>query len=57
VVLHSGEADRLLSRTLVRVMTFFMCWLFIIGLIMIGWTAWGFVPIVISVGFLLGGGA
>jgi hypothetical protein len=37
-------------------MTFFMWWLFIIGLILIGVTPWGFVPIIIAVGFLLGGG-
>jgi hypothetical protein len=36
--------------------TFFMWWLFIIGLIMLGWTAWGFLPIVIAIGFGLGGG-
>jgi hypothetical protein len=38
-------------------MTFPMWVLFIVGLIMIGVTPWGFVPIVISVGFLIGGGA
>lgn len=37
-------------------MTLFMWALFIIGLLMIGSTGWGFVPIIISVGFLLGGG-
>lgn len=38
-------------------MAFFMWWLFIVGLLMIGATPWGFVPIVISVGFLLAGGS
>lgn len=38
-------------------MTFLMWALFIVGLLLIGSTGWGFVPIIISVGFLLGGGA
>lgn len=38
-------------------MTFFMWWLFIIGLITVGYTAWGFLAIIIPIGFLLGGGA
>jgi hypothetical protein len=37
-------------------MTFFMWWLFIVGLIMIGLTPWGFLPIGLAVAFWLGGG-
>ena len=36
-------------------MTFFMWWFFIIGLIMIGFTPWGFLPIIIAAAFWLGG--
>lgn len=37
-------------------MTLLMWLFFVVGLITIGTTPWGFLPVVIAVGFLLGGG-